>query len=137
MSEGGASRVLRFRDGFTWEGITPRAYKTGQGPWRGVARHELDGDAGSAAPCHVRYFEIEPGGHSTYETHAHAHAVIVIRGRGLAVLGEQRIDVGFGDVIHVAPHEPHQFRNPTGEPFGFLCIVPADRDRPTPVDDGI
>jgi quercetin dioxygenase-like cupin family protein len=126
--------VLHIRDGFSWEGIEPRPYKAGQGPWRGVTRHELSGDA-PAAPWHVRYFEIEPGGHSTHETHAHAHVVLVLRGRGVAVLAGEKIDVGFGDVIHVAPHDPHQFRNPSGEPFGFLCIVPADRDRPTPVED--
>ena len=44
--------------------------------------------------------------------------------------------VGFGDVIYVAPDDPHQFRNPQNstEPFGFLCIVNAERDRPVSVD---
>ena len=44
--------------------------------------------------------------------------------------------VGFGDVIYVAPNDPHQFRNPddTTEPFGFLCFVNAERDRPLSVD---
>lgn len=130
------SRVWRFRDGFTWEGVTPRAYKLGEGPWRGVTRHELSADVGRSAPCHVRYFEVEPGGHSTHETHEHAHVVIVLRGRGVAVLADETFDVGFGDVIHVRPHDPHQFWNPGAEPFGFLCVVPAERDRPTPLDDG-
>ena len=42
----------------------------------------------------------------------------------------------FGDVIYVAPNDPHQFRNPDDatEPFGFLCIVNAERDRPQSVD---
>jgi hypothetical protein len=35
-------------------------------------------------------------------------------------------------VVYIAPNDPHQFRNPeeAGEPFGFLCIVNAERDRP-------
>ena len=44
---------------------------------------------------------------------------------------EQLHEIGCGDAIYVAPHEPHQFRNPSAdEPLGFLCIVDAERDRP-------
>jgi hypothetical protein len=34
------------------------------------------------------------------------------------------------------PATPHQFRNSdrNTEPFGFLCIVNAERDAPQPVD---
>ena len=32
---------------------------------------------------------------------------------------------------YVAPDEVHQFRNPTSGPFGFLCIVDSQRDKPT------
>ena len=41
-----------------------------------------------------------------------------------------------GDIVYVAPDDPHQFRNAddAGEPFGFLCIVNAERDRPVSVD---
>ena len=37
---------------------------------------------------------------------------------------------------YVSPDDPHQFRNPEDatEPFGFLCIVNAERDRPQAVD---
>jgi mannose-6-phosphate isomerase-like protein (cupin superfamily) len=44
--------------------------------------------------------------------------------------------VGVGDVIYVGPADPHQFRNPDDaeEPFGFLCIVSAERDVPVAVD---
>jgi quercetin dioxygenase-like cupin family protein len=49
-------------------------------------------------------------------------------------LGEAVQEVGFGDVVYVAPHEPHQFRNPSAaEPFGFLCAVDAERDPPVPL----
>ena len=40
----------------------------------------------------------------------------------------------FGDAVYVAPDEVHQFRNPSAtEPFGFLCVVDAERDRPVSV----
>jgi ribulose-bisphosphate carboxylase large chain len=38
--------------------------------------------------------------------------------------------VEYGDVAYVAPNEPHQFRARGDEPFGFFCVVDADRDRP-------
>lgn len=130
-----ASEVIRFREGFAWERVVPRAYKDPAAAWRGVARHALVGERGETAPFHVRYFEIAPGGYSTRETHAHEHVVIPLRGRGVALLGGRRVEVGFGDVVYIAPNDPHQFRNPTDEPFGFLCIVPARRDPPRPVTD--
>lgn len=131
--EPSGSRVVRFREPFVWEGVSPRAYKDPAAHWRGVARHVLVGEAGETAPFHVRYFEIAPGGYSTHEVHAHEQVVIPIRGRGLAILGEQRISVSFGDVVYVAANDPHQFVNPAAEPFGFLCVVPAERDRPRTV----
>jgi quercetin dioxygenase-like cupin family protein len=83
----------------------------------------------------VRYFEIAPGGHSTLEQHEHEHVVIPIRGRGEAQFGCYIYQVSFGDIVYVAPNDPHQFRNPdtNREPFGFLCIVNAQRDAPRPV----
>ena len=58
------------------------------------------------------------------------------RGRGEVQFGCYVYNVGFGDVVYVAPNDPHQFRNAgdATEPFGFLCIVNAERDRPQAVD---
>jgi ribulose-bisphosphate carboxylase large chain len=59
--------------------------------------------------------------------------VVVLRGRGQVQLGGAVHDLAFGDTVYVAPHEVHQFRNASAEPFGFLCVVDAERDRPVPV----
>jgi hypothetical protein len=37
-------------------------------------------------------------------------------------------------VLYVAPDVPHQLINPYNEPFGFFCIVDAERDRPRTLD---
>ena len=90
----------------------------------------LVGETGENTAFHLRYFEIAPGGFSSFEQHAHEHAVFVLRGQGEVQLGEQVHALGHGDVVYVA-HERHQFRNPSAtEPLGFLCIVDAQRDRP-------
>jgi quercetin dioxygenase-like cupin family protein len=37
-------------------------------------------------------------------------------------------------VLYLAPNEPHQLINAGNEPFGFLCLVSRERDRPQPLD---
>ncbi len=134
--DGNHSKVLRHTGEFEWEGVPLEDYKSTTESWRGITRRELLGKRGESHDFHVRYFEIEPGGFSTLEKHQHEHAVIVQRGQGEVQFGCYVYRVGFGDVIYVSPEDPHQFRNPddAGEPFGFLCIVNATRDRPQAVD---
>jgi S-methyl-1-thioxylulose 5-phosphate methylthiotransferase len=128
------SRLLRFQPGFRWDGVPVAEYKQAAENWCGVRRMTLAGGQGESAAFEVRYFEIEPGGFSSLEHHAHVHVVIVLRGQGQVTLGEELHGLGFGDTVYVAAHAVHQFRNPSGkEPFGFLCVVDAVRDRPAGV----
>ena len=77
--------VRRF-DGFRWEDVSLLAYKEG-GPYKGVTRQVLfEGEA--SLPAQWRYFEVEPGGHSTLERHEHLHYVLILRGRGRCLVGE-------------------------------------------------
>lgn len=134
---GGApgSRVHRFRD-FRWDGVSVAEYKKAADNWCGIIRMTLAGDRGEKTAFQVRYFEMGPGGFSSGERHTHEHVVVVLRGRGQVLLGDATHEVGFGDVIYVAPHDAHQLRNPSDtEPFGFLCVVDAERDVPTPVKE--
>ena len=131
-------RLLRFDPmAFTWEGVGVGAYKPSVESllaWEGVTRHVLVGAAGEPVAYQLRYFEIRPGGFSSLERHQHAHAVVVLRGRGQVRVGEDLFEVRPYDVVYVPPDVPHQFRNPDPrELFGFLCPVDADRDAPRPV----
>src|SRR5437879_13775972 len=125
------SKVLRF-DGFRWDGVPVREYKTGDVPYRDVTRQTLLGEAAGEEPFSfiTRYFEIQPGGYSTLERHRHSHAVVVIRGRGRVALGEHTYDLAPFDCVYVAPGAVHQFAASGGEPLGFLCMVDLVRDRP-------
>ena len=136
--QGNHSKVIRHNGEYSWTGVDLEPYKATTDSWRGITRRELAGKRGESSRFHVRYFEIAPGGHSTLEQHEHEHVVIPIRGRGVAQFGQYIYQVGFGDVVYVAPRDPHQFRNPedSDEPFGFLCIVNADRDLPCAVEGG-
>lgn len=120
---------------FRWEGIEPRPYKDDPGAargmgWRGVSRQTLVREA-----FEVRYFEIAPGGYSSLEKHAHVHAVFAARGHGRVLIGREVVDLRPLDLVRTPPWAPHRWVNAGDEPFGFLCTVDANRDRPQPLDD--
>ena len=134
--EGNHSKVIRHDGAFQWNQVLLEPYKATTDTWKGITRRELIGKRGESPRFHVRYFELEPGGYSTLERHEHEHVVLVLRGRGEARFGCYVQRVGFGDVVYVAPDDPHQFLNSDDaeEPFGFVCIVHAERDRPQALD---
>jgi quercetin dioxygenase-like cupin family protein len=121
------------RGAFRWDDVEVLAYKdagavAGGAPFRDVTRQVLfeRDDLG----CQLRYFEVEAGGHSTLERHDHVHGVMVLRGRGRALVGEVVHDLARHDLVEVPPMTWHQFRADAGEPLGFLCMVNRERDRP-------
>jgi quercetin dioxygenase-like cupin family protein len=87
---------------------------------------------GGSTRFETRYFELGPGGYTTHEVHKHEHVVVVLRGHGRVLLDGEWSEIGPGDAVRVVSGTPHQFRNDRDEPFGILCIVDRDRDRPVP-----
>lgn len=123
------SNIRRARKGFLWEGVDVLAYKDeGSAPFRDVTRQLLfrTEDLG----CELRYFEVSADGHSTLERHEHAHAVMILRGRGVCLVGTELRSVGAHDLVSIPAWTWHQFRASAGEPLGFLCMVNVARDRP-------
>lgn len=133
-----ASKVIKHRE-FRWEGIEVKAYKSDGAPYKDVTRQTLLGEGPGEESLNfvTRYFEIQPGGYSTFEVHRHPHAVIVLRGRGEVQLGNRCHAIGPFDVVYVAPETEHQFRASGSEPLGFLCVVDRTRDRPRVVGQDI
>ena len=127
---------------FRWSGIGRSDYKSGSGDvrgmsWKGVSRWVLASPETVAADYELRYFEIEPGGYSSLEKHRHVHFVVVLRGHGRALVGEHVHDLSPFDALHVPALTPHRWLGEGDiEPFGFLCPVDRERDRPQPLDDG-
>lgn len=121
--------LLRYQGDFQWEGVPVGPYKAEGTHFRDVTRQVLLGpDAGLR--CELRYFEIEPDGHSTLERHDHAHAVVIFRGAGRVLVGAEIFDVRPFDLVRIGPQTWHQFRSAPGAPLGFLCLVDCARDRP-------
>jgi quercetin dioxygenase-like cupin family protein len=107
---------------FAWPEVPIQRYEGGNAD-RAI-KQVLIGRAEGAPSFNLRYFCVEPGGHSSLDRHAHDHGVVVLHGCADLLLGEAHQTVGPGDVIYIAPGEIHQFRTVGGEPFGFLCVVP-------------
>ncbi len=123
------SAIYRYGGNYKWKGVKTEVYKHVKGDWNKIIRKVLVGD-NLKTKSHVRYFEIAPGGRSSFEKHRHEHIVIGIKGSGKVLLGEKSRKISFLDVVYVSPDTPHQFLNPFNKPFGFLCVVPAKRDKP-------
>jgi ribulose-bisphosphate carboxylase large chain len=124
------SRFYKHKGNFTWQGIRTEEYKTDDNNWAAIARRVLIGRHNESARFHLRYFEILPGGYSSFEKHIHEHVVVGIRGKGKVLCGKKNYELNFLDTLYIAPNELHQLSNPFHEPFGFLCIVNAKRDKP-------
>jgi len=119
--------VRRF-NAFGWENVPVLSYKEG-GPYKDVTRQILF-EGAESLPVQWRYFEVQPGGHSTLERHEHIHWVLILRGRGACLVGDEITDIAEHDLIEIAPLQWHQFRAAEDAPLGFLCLVAAERDRP-------
>jgi quercetin dioxygenase-like cupin family protein len=84
--------------------------------------------AQDGAPNYVmRVFDIQPGGHTAYHTHAWEHEVYVLEGKGVVRQGDQRHELERGSFAFVAPHEEHNFTNTGDTMLRFICVVPVTR----------
>ncbi|MGF7158903.1 mannose-6-phosphate isomerase-like protein (cupin superfamily) [Rhodoligotrophos appendicifer] len=116
-------------DGFRWDGIDHLPYKEeGSVPFKDISRQvllsapELSGE--------LRYFEMGPEGFSTLERHEHMHGVMIFRGEGHCLVGDEVRFVRERDLVTIPPWTWHQFRATAGVAFGFLCMVNTQRDKP-------
>lgn len=116
-------------DEFRWQGVPCIPYKEeGAAPFKDISRQVLFDDP--ALACQLRYFEMDAAGYSTLERHEHAHAVMILRGEGECLLGEEVRVVKQFDLVTIPAWTWHQFRATGGAPMGFLCMVNQTRDRP-------
>jgi quercetin dioxygenase-like cupin family protein len=114
---------------FRWESVAYQPYKQdGSAPFKDISRQVLFHE--DTLGCELRYFEMDAGGFSTLERHEHAHAVMILRGAGECLVGNEVRDVKQFDLVSIPAWSWHQFRATDGQPLGFLCMVNTSRDRP-------
>ena len=84
----------------------------------------------SAAPnFYLRLFEVQPGGHSPYHSHAAEHEIFILEGRGRINARGKTFPVGAGSFALVEPDEEHQFENTGDSLLKFLCLVPKEDEQ--------
>jgi quercetin dioxygenase-like cupin family protein len=114
---------------FRWQDVELLPYKEdGRALFKSITRQVLFSDP--ELHGELRYFEVAPGGYSTLERHEHMHAVLILRGRGHCLVGNEVRPVETRDLVTVPRLTWHQFRATADEPLGFLCMVNAARDKP-------
>jgi mannose-6-phosphate isomerase-like protein (cupin superfamily) len=123
------TEIHRKAKGYRWEGVEELPYKEdGRALFKSITRQVLFADP--QLDGELRYFEVAPGGFSTLERHEHMHAVLILRGRGHCLVGDEVRAIETRDLVTVPAMTWHQFRATQGEPLGFLCMVNAARDKP-------
>ncbi len=110
-----------------WQDVPVRAYGPENSTAERATRQILIGTDERAPNFHLRYFAVQPGGHTSLDRHAHEHGVYVLHGRARLRLDSDEHELNPGDVVYIAGNEVHQFFALGDEPFGFLCVVPAQR----------
>jgi quercetin dioxygenase-like cupin family protein len=125
------SKVIK-NENYHWESVETKAYKTQGTNFKDITRYSLLGEAEDEWELNsqTRYFEIQPGGYSSLEYHRHPHSVVIIRGKGSMVLGDEIHELGLHDVIFISPETLHQFHADKDDYLGFLCVVDRYRDKP-------
>lgn len=111
---------------FLWDGARMRIYSQGAS---GASETWLIGKAEKAKNFAIRYYELEPGGYSREETHPYDHGVFFIRGSGQIKLGLSDQPVAQGDIVYIAPDEVHQIKNTGDDALGWICVIPALRQK--------
>lgn len=132
-SEVAISHIRRFThqdEGYRWSEVPVKEYPATGTVSRNVTKQVLF-EPGEHLPAELRYFEVAPGGHSALERHHHVHAVLILRGRGSVLVGDELRPIEEHDLVYTPPETWHQFQAAPDAPLGFLCLVNGERDRPT------
>src|SRR6478736_4842434 len=93
---------------YQWDEVACLPYKDdGSATFKAITRQVLFSEADLG--CELRYFEMAAGGYSTLERHEHMHAVMILRGHGHCLLGDQVCEVKPRDLVTIPAWTWHQF----------------------------
>jgi quercetin dioxygenase-like cupin family protein len=71
----------------------------------------------------MRFFEIEPKGHTPQHSHPWEHEIYVLEGEG-ELRSKETIQFKSSDALLVPANTLHQFYNSGSKPLKFLCLIP-------------
>jgi quercetin dioxygenase-like cupin family protein len=112
---------------FSWDGARTRLYQIDEN--NQVSETWMIGKGEGAQNFAFRYYQLEPGGSSHKEQHPHDHGIFVLQGCGQVLLDGEKHPISRGDIVYIPPDELHQLSNTGDNPLGFLCVIPARREK--------
>jgi quercetin dioxygenase-like cupin family protein len=119
-----------------WQDIGTKVYKEEGGTsFKNIVKRDLIDKQCPDVDFEVRYFEISDYGYSSLEKHGHPHVVIIGRGKGKVIVGDEIFEAKPFDIFYIAPNQEHQLIQTAKEPFGFFCMVADERDKPRLLND--
>lgn len=82
---------------------------------------------GAACGTPISFFAVDndPGEGPVLHTHPYAETWVVRRGRAVVVIGDERFEVGPGDIAVAPAGVPHKFTNLGPERLDIVCIHAA------------
>jgi quercetin dioxygenase-like cupin family protein len=98
-----------------WHDEQPNARGRGGFPWVGVPETDSFG---------VVYFEIDPGNSLGLHTDSPDEVVVILSGRAIATIGDERAELGAGGVAFIPSMVPHGFDSIGNEPLRVVGIFP-------------
>src|SRR5436305_12196936 len=107
-----------------WQDVPVRAYGAENSNAKRATRQILIGAVENSPHFHMRYFAVQPGGHTSLDQHPHDHGVYVLHARPRLRMGENEHELHAGDVVYIPSNEVHQFFPLGDEPFHLLSVPP-------------
>jgi len=99
---------------------------------RGTTIQIMLGAENGAPNFDTRHFTIEPGGRIPRHRHdGIEHEQVVLQGRMVLGLDEQKLDVGTGDCVLIPAGVAHWYENREETAVRFICVVPRSIDYQT------
>ncbi len=95
-----------------------------EGGARGTRIRWLISKEDGAPNFSMRYFEIEPGGHTPRHSHPWEHEIFILEGEGLVEIGDREYEVGPGTAVFIPPDVFHSITNTGTGILKLLCLIP-------------
>lgn len=117
------------KDGKNWGRIKELETLNASALAPGVTKRNIFGPGCFWEDWVMRHFIIPPAEAIPVHQHDWEHLALSLSGHGaVEVEGEEDYDLEQGSWARVPAGTPHSFKNLGGEPFVFICIVPAHGD---------
>jgi quercetin dioxygenase-like cupin family protein len=108
---------------YLWQGVEPQGYDV---PGiSGVQKHVLIGPDDGTPNFVLRYFRVNPGGHSRLESHPQEHGIVILHGKAKVTLNDKIYSLEPLDVVFIPGGDKHQLKNVGDEELGFICVIPS------------